>query len=144
MIVVLLLYPKINCKAIPSVMPVKNVRTIPLCGNFSNHTSRIVLNHSSHWFKWRHWSPQTFSLRELYYRDGRRQVNNKYLPCGNFSNHISRTFLNHSSHWFKLNDVYNGMIISPSNIHTKKNELNKKKTISSNTHTWKCISLKKH
>ena len=51
MIVVLLLHPKINCKAIPSVMPVKNVRTIPLCGNFSNHTSRIFLNHSSHWFK---------------------------------------------------------------------------------------------
>ena len=36
-------------------------------------------------------------------------------PCGNFSNHISRTFLNHSSHWFKLNDVYNGMILSPYN-----------------------------
>ena len=53
-------------------------------------------------------------------------------PCGNFSNHISPTFLNLSFHCSKLNDVYNGMIISPSNrghvtisIH-KKNELNKK------------------
>jgi hypothetical protein len=36
-------------------------------------------------------------------------------PCGNFSNHISQTFLNHSSHVFKLNDVYNRMILSPSN-----------------------------
>jgi hypothetical protein len=34
-------------------------------------------------------------LRELNYRDGRRQVNNNYLP--------------------KLNDVYNGMILSPFN-----------------------------
>ena len=35
--------------------------------------------------------------------------------CGNFSNHISRNFLSHSSHWFELNDVYNGMILSPTN-----------------------------
>jgi hypothetical protein len=30
-------------------------------------------------------------------------------------NHISWIFLNHSYHWFELNDVYNGMILSPSN-----------------------------
>ena len=65
--------------------------------------------------KWRHASPRTFSLRELNYRDCRRQVNNDYSPCGNFSKYISQTFLNHSSHWFKLNNVYNGMILSLSN-----------------------------
>ena len=82
MTVVLLLHPKISCMTIPPVVPVKYFRTIP--------------------------------------------------PCGNFSNHISPTFLNLSFHCSKLNDVYNGMIISPSNrghvtisIH-KKNELNKK------------------
>ena len=65
MTVVLLLNPKINYMTIPPVVPVIFFRTIP--------------------------------------------------PCGNFSNHITRTFLNHSTHWFKLNDVYNGMILSPSN-----------------------------
>jgi hypothetical protein len=65
MTVVLPLHPKINLMTIPPVVPVKQFRTIP--------------------------------------------------PCGNFSNHISQTFLNHSSHWFQLNDVYNGMILSPSN-----------------------------
>ena len=70
MTVVLLLHPNFNCMTIPLVVPVKIFRTIPLCGNFSNH--------------------------------------------------ISRTFLNHSSHWFKLNGYINV------NIHTKKNELNKK------------------
>ena len=39
MTVILLLHPKINCM------------TIPLCDNFSNHISRTLLNHSSHWFK---------------------------------------------------------------------------------------------
>lgn len=91
----------------------------------------------------------------------RRKTTSKTMTCGNFSHHISRTFLNHSSYGFKLNDlhVYYGMILSPSNrgqmslnIHTKKNELNKKCSFfffffllisSSNTHTWKCISLKK-
>ena len=51
MTVVLLLHPKINCMTIPLVVPVKIFRTIPLCGNFSNHISRTFLNHSSHWFK---------------------------------------------------------------------------------------------
>ena len=51
MTVVLLLYPKINCVTIPLVVLVKNFRTIPLCGNFSNHISRTFLNHLSHWFK---------------------------------------------------------------------------------------------
>jgi hypothetical protein len=55
-------------------------------------------------------------------------------------------YLRGESHWFKLNDVYNGMIISP--IYTKKNELNKKMffslMFSSNIHTLKCISFKKH
>jgi hypothetical protein len=51
MTVVLLLNPKINYMTIPLVVPVKNVRTIPPCGNFSNHISRTFLNHSSHWFK---------------------------------------------------------------------------------------------
>ena len=35
----------------PPVVPVKNCRTIPPCGNFNNHISRTFLNHSSHWFK---------------------------------------------------------------------------------------------
>jgi hypothetical protein len=43
MTAVLLLHPKINCMTIPPVMPVKNFRTIPLCGNFSNHISRTLL-----------------------------------------------------------------------------------------------------
>ena len=51
MTVVLLLNPKINYMTIPPVVPVKNVRTIPPCGNFSNHISRTFLNPSSHWFK---------------------------------------------------------------------------------------------
>ena len=51
MTVVLLLHPKINCMTILPVVSVKNFRTIPLCGNFSNHISRTLLNHSSHWFK---------------------------------------------------------------------------------------------
>jgi hypothetical protein len=51
MTVILLLHPKINCMTIPPVVPVKNFRTIPLCGNFSNHISRTFLSHSSHWFK---------------------------------------------------------------------------------------------
>jgi hypothetical protein len=40
---------------------------------------------------------------------------------------ISWTFLIHLSQRFKLDDVYNGMILSPSTIHIKKNELNRKK-----------------
>ena len=51
MTVVLLFRPKINCMTIPPVVLVKNCRTIPLCGNFSNHISRTFLIHSSHWFK---------------------------------------------------------------------------------------------
>ena len=51
MTVVLLLNPKINYMTIPPVVPVKNVRTIPPCGNSSNHISRTFLNHSSRWFK---------------------------------------------------------------------------------------------
>ena len=50
MTVVLLLHPKINCMTILPVVPVKHFRTIPLCGNFSNHISPTFLNHSSHWF----------------------------------------------------------------------------------------------
>ena len=49
--VVLLFHPKINRMTIPPVVPVKNCRTIPLCGNFSNHISRIFLIHSFDWFK---------------------------------------------------------------------------------------------
>jgi hypothetical protein len=45
------LHPKINCMTIPPVVPVKNCRTISLCGNFSNHLSLTFLIHSSHWFK---------------------------------------------------------------------------------------------
>ena len=75
MTVVLLLHPKINCMTITLVVPVKNCRIIPPCGNFSNHISRTFLNHSSHWFKL-YASPRTFSLRELNYRESRRQVNN--------------------------------------------------------------------
>ena len=51
MTVVLLLHPKINYMTIPPVVPVKFVRTISLCGNFSYHISQTFLNHSSHWFK---------------------------------------------------------------------------------------------
>ena len=51
MTVVLLLHPKINCMTITPVVLVKNCRTIPPCGNFSNHISRTFLNHLSHWFK---------------------------------------------------------------------------------------------
>jgi hypothetical protein len=47
----LLLNPKINYMNIPTVVPVKNVRTIPPCGNSSNLISQTFLNHSSHWFK---------------------------------------------------------------------------------------------
>jgi hypothetical protein len=43
--------PKINCMTIPPVVPVKHCRTIPLCGNFSNHISRTFLIHSFDWFK---------------------------------------------------------------------------------------------
>jgi hypothetical protein len=39
MTVVLLLHPKINCLTIFRMVPVKNCRTIPLCGNFSNNIS---------------------------------------------------------------------------------------------------------
>jgi hypothetical protein len=49
MTVVLLLHPKINCMTIGGAG--KFVRTIPPCGNFSNHISQTFLNHSSHWFK---------------------------------------------------------------------------------------------
>jgi hypothetical protein len=117
MTVILLLHPKISCMTIPLVMLVKNCRTIPPCGNFSNHISRPFRNHSSHWFRLSNvmQALRFFSLHELNYRDGRPQVSNDYSPCGNFSNHISWTFWNHSSHWFKLNDIYNGMILSPSN-----------------------------
>ena len=79
MTVVLLLHPKINCVTIPPVVPVKHFRTIPLCGNFSNHISGTLLNHLSHWFKLND-VILTFSLRELNYRDGRRQINNDYSP----------------------------------------------------------------
>ena len=51
MTAVLILHPKINCMTIPPVVLVKNCRTIPLCGNFSNHISQTFLNHLSHWFK---------------------------------------------------------------------------------------------
>ena len=51
MTVVLLFHPKINCMTIPPVVPVKNCRTIPLCGNFSNHICRTFLIHSFDWFK---------------------------------------------------------------------------------------------
>ena len=51
MTVVLLLHPKSQTMTILPVVPVKNCRTIPLCGNFSNHISRTFLSHSSHWFK---------------------------------------------------------------------------------------------
>ena len=51
MTVVLLFHPKINCMTIPPVVPVKHCRTIPLCGNFSNHISRTFLIYSSRWFK---------------------------------------------------------------------------------------------
>ena len=51
MTVVLLFHLKINCMTIPPVEPVKNCRTIPPCGKFSNHISRTFLIHSSHWFK---------------------------------------------------------------------------------------------
>ena len=51
MTVVLLLHPKINCLTIFPVVPVKNCRTIPLCGNFSNNISHSFLDHSSRWFK---------------------------------------------------------------------------------------------
>ena len=81
MTVVLLVHPKINCMTIPPVVPVKNIRTIPLCGNFSNHISRTFLNHSSHWFKLNDVMQVLWlSLRELMYWDGRQQVNNDYSP----------------------------------------------------------------
>jgi hypothetical protein len=51
MTVILLLHPKINCMTIPLVVLVNGFRTIPPCGYFSNHISRIFLNQSSHWFK---------------------------------------------------------------------------------------------
>ena len=51
MTVVLLLHPKINCMTISPVVLVKNCKTIPPCGNFSNHISWTYQNHSSHWFK---------------------------------------------------------------------------------------------
>ena len=51
MTVVLLLHPKIDCMTIPPVVPVNNFRTIPSCGNFSNHISWTDLNHASHCFK---------------------------------------------------------------------------------------------
>ena len=51
MTVFLLLHPKINYMTIPPMVPVNFFRTIPLCGNFSNHFSRTFLKHSSHWFK---------------------------------------------------------------------------------------------
>ena len=41
MTVVLLLNPKINYMTIPPVVPVKNVRTILPCGNFSNHIPKL-------------------------------------------------------------------------------------------------------
>ena len=72
MTVVLLLHPKINCMTIPPIVPVKNIRTILLCGNFSNHISQTFQNHSSHWFKLNDVMEvdQPFSLRELNYQDG--------------------------------------------------------------------------
>ena len=51
MTVVLLLHAKINCMTIPPVVPVKNIRTIPPCSNFSNHISLTFLSRSSHWLK---------------------------------------------------------------------------------------------
>ena len=51
MTVVLLFHPKIKSMTIPPMVPVKNCRTIPPCGNFSNHISQTFLNHSSLWFK---------------------------------------------------------------------------------------------
>ena len=48
---VLLLHPKINCMTIPLVMLVYSLRTIPPCGNISNHIPQTFLNHSSHWLK---------------------------------------------------------------------------------------------
>jgi hypothetical protein len=51
MTVVLLFHLKMNCMTIPPVVPVKNCRTIPLCGNFSNHIFRTFLIHSPHCFK---------------------------------------------------------------------------------------------
>ena len=99
MTVVLLLHPKINCMTITLVVPVKNCRIIPPCGNFSNHISRTFLNHSSYWIKSKmSCKSSDFFIARAKLPDCRQQVNNDYSPCGNFSNHISRTFLNHSSH----------------------------------------------
>ena len=50
MTVVLLLHPKINAHDYSTaVVLVNNFKTIPHCGNFSNHISRTYLNHSSQW-----------------------------------------------------------------------------------------------
>ena len=79
MTVVLLLHPKINCMTIPPVVPVKNCRTIPLCGNFSNHISQTFLNHSYHWFKLN----DVMQVLRFFIVRGklpRRQVNNDYSP----------------------------------------------------------------
>ena len=51
MTIVLLFHPKINCITIPPGGQVNRLRTIPLCGNFSDNISRTFLNHSSHCFK---------------------------------------------------------------------------------------------
>ena len=47
--------------------------------------------------------------------------------CKSSNLFIARAKLPRRQTTSKSNDVYNGMILLPSNIHTKKNELNKKK-----------------
>ena len=97
MTVVLLLHPKINCMTIPPVVPIKNCRAIPLCDNFSNHISRTVLNHSSHWFKLKDVICKSSDFFIARAKLPRRQTTSKHvtIPRGDFSNHISRTILNH-------------------------------------------------
>ena len=51
MTVVLLVHPKINCMTIPPAPVNYSFRTIPPCGNFSNHISQTFPNQSYHWFK---------------------------------------------------------------------------------------------